>query len=70
MQTTPDLARLIPLLIPLILIQLVLMAIALVDLYRRQQVRGGKKWVWALVIIFVNMLGPIIYLVAGRLDED
>jgi hypothetical protein len=31
-------------------------------------VRGGSKLVWALVIVFVNVLGPIIYLVGGRED--
>jgi len=29
-------------------------------------VRGGRKLVWALVIVFVNVVGPIIYFVAGR----
>ena len=35
---------------------------------RRERVRG-PKWVWALVIVFVNYIGPIIYFVAGRRDE-
>lgn len=57
----------LPLLIPLILIQLVLIVFALADLLRRDNTRG-PKWVWVLVIIFVNMIGPIIYLLVGR-DE-
>jgi hypothetical protein len=58
----------IPLLIPLALIQTGLMIAALVDLLRREETRG-PKWVWALVILFVNMIGPIVYFVAGRKDE-
>ena len=58
----------IPLLIPVILIQLGLMIAALVDLIRREQTRG-PKWVWALVIVLVNYIGPIIYFVAGRKEE-
>jgi hypothetical protein len=58
----------IPFLVPVIIIQLVLMIAALVDLIRRERVRG-PKWVWALVIVFVNYIGPIIYFVAGRRDE-
>lgn len=58
----------IPLLIPLIILQLVLMIAALLDLARRERTRG-PKWVWALVILFVNIIGPIIYFVAGRQDE-
>jgi uncharacterized membrane protein YhaH (DUF805 family) len=58
----------LPLLIPVILIQLALMITALVDLIRRAQTRG-PKWVWALVILLVNFIGPIIYFVAGRKEE-
>ena len=57
---------------PLILISLGLEIFALVDLVRRKprQVQGGKKWVWALVILLVSLIGPIAYLVAGRTEGD
>ena len=43
------------------------MVAALVDLERTERrVRGDSKLVWALVIVFVNILGPIAYFVAGR----
>ena len=58
-------SSLIPFLIPIVLLQLGLMVFALVDLIRRARTKG-PKWVWALVIIFVNYIGPIIYLVFGR----
>jgi hypothetical protein len=58
----------IPYLIPVLIIQLVLMISALVDLIRREHTRG-PKWVWVLVILFVNYIGPIIYFVAGRKEE-
>jgi uncharacterized membrane protein YhaH (DUF805 family) len=58
----------LPLLIPVVLIELALMFIALVDLIRRAQTRG-PKWVWALVIVLINFIGPIVYFVAGRKDE-
>ncbi len=57
-----------PFLIPLILIQLGLVIFALIDLIKREKTRG-PKWVWVLVILFFNLLGPIIYLVIGREDE-
>jgi hypothetical protein len=63
-----QLKQYIPLLIPVILIQLGLMIAALVDLIRRAQTRG-PKWVWVLVIVLVNYIGPIIYFVAGRKEE-
>jgi hypothetical protein len=55
----------IPFLIPVVVIQLGLMAFALVDLVRRERTKG-PKWVWALVIVFGELLGPIIYLIFGR----
>ena len=63
-----EIMKYLPLIIPLVVIQLGLMIFALVDLLRREKTRG-PKWVWALVILFVNMIGPIIYFVAGREDE-
>jgi hypothetical protein len=63
-----ELKRYIPLLIPLLLIQVTMMIIALVDLAKREKTRG-PKWVWVLVVIFVNMIGPIIYFVLGREEE-
>ncbi|MEN8614079.1 PLD nuclease N-terminal domain-containing protein [Dehalogenimonas sp. THU2] len=57
---------LLPLLIPVIIIELVLLVIALMDLVKRKRVKGESKVVWALVIIFINLIGPIVYLVWGR----
>ena len=53
-------------LLALIIVQVSMQAYALVDLARRDVVRGGRKWVWALVIAFGNLPGAIGYLVAGR----
>lgn len=58
----------LPLLIPLLVIQLILIVVGLMDLARREKTRG-PKWVWVLVILFVNLIGPIIYFVAGRKEE-
>lgn len=59
------LTELLPFLVPIILLQFVLMAVALIDLVRRERTRG-PKWVWAVAIVFFNILGPVIYLLAGR----
>jgi hypothetical protein len=55
----------LPLLIPIMLIQLGLMIAALIDLIKRSKVKG-PKWMWVLIIMFVNFIGPIIYFVVGR----
>jgi len=62
MDTLPEL---LPFLVPIILLQVALMVVALIDLVRREHTRG-PKWVWAVVIVFVNILGPVIYFFLGR----
>lgn len=57
----------LPLLIPVIILELGLMVAALVDLVKREKTKG-PKWVWILVIVFVNLFGPIVYFLVGR-DE-
>lgn len=60
-----DLDQWLLLLAPIILLQLGLMLFALVDLMRRERTKG-PKWMWALVILFVNFVGPVLYLALGR----
>ncbi|MBN2199357.1 MAG: PLDc_N domain-containing protein [Candidatus Aminicenantes bacterium] len=57
--------KLISLLLPIIVIQVGLLVFALADLIKRERTRG-PKWVWILVIFFINIFGPIAYLLFGR----
>jgi hypothetical protein len=62
--------EILPLLIPLIVVQLALMAFGLFDLARpERRVKGGSKLVWGLVIVFGQLLGPLVYFLFGR-EED
>jgi hypothetical protein len=65
--STEKFMELLPYIIPLVLLQLTLMIVALVDLTRRERTRG-PKWVWILVIVFGELIGPIIYFIFGRQD--
>ena len=57
----------IPFLIPLVILQLVLLVAGLYDLTRpERRVRGGNKLVWAVVIAFGQLLGPLVYFLVGR----
>jgi hypothetical protein len=58
----------IPFLIPVILIQLGLMVFALIDLARRPTA-NGPRWLWAIIIIVINIIGPIAYFLIGRREE-
>jgi Phospholipase_D-nuclease N-terminal len=63
-----NIMKYLPLLAPVFLLQISLLVIALLDLLRRQKTRG-PKWAWGLAILFVQMIGPILYLVLGREEE-
>jgi hypothetical protein len=69
MNTTFDIMAFLPLIIPLVVIQLGLMVYCLVDLSRREKVRALPKWAWALIIILGELIGPIVYIFVGRIDE-
>lgn len=58
----PDLVYVVA---PLAVLQLGLLVLGYVDLARRESVRGGKKWVWALVML-ISFIGPVLYFVLGR----
>jgi hypothetical protein len=56
-------------LLVLLSLQAILQVVALVDLARRRTVRGGRKWLWAVVIIGGTLVGALAYLVTGRQSE-
>ena len=60
----------LPLLIPIVLIQWALMVFALVKLFKAEaEPKFMPRWAWALIIIFVNLIGSIVYLIIGRREE-
>lgn len=50
---------------PILVLQAILMIAALIDLVRIESAKG-PKWCWVLVILFINIIGPIIYFLYGR----
>lgn len=53
------------LVIPIVILQLVLVVVGLMDLARRERTKG-PKWMWALIILFIGVIGPVVYFVFGR----
>ncbi len=69
MESTFDFMSILPLLLPLVLVQLGLAIYCLVDLFHREKVRGLPKWAWAIIIALGELVGPVVYLLVGRSDE-
>ena len=60
----------LPFLIPLVVLQLALMGVALYDLTRpERRVKGGSKLVWGLIIVLLELFGPLVYFLFGREDS-
>ncbi|MGH0828063.1 MULTISPECIES: PLD nuclease N-terminal domain-containing protein [Bacillus] len=64
-----DIMTFLPIILPVIAVGALLVFIALIDLYRNRKTRKNVL-VWTLIIIFVNVLGPILYFVIGRKDSE
>lgn len=65
-----DAPRLIAIVTPLVAVQVMLIAIAIPDLRLPQRrVRGPNKLIWGILIVFVEVLGPVLYFWAGREPE-
>ena len=64
-----EIIKILPVLIPLLILQLGLMTFALVELYKASKVKFFNKTIWTVIIICVQMIGPIVYLVVGRSEE-
>lgn len=57
--------KLLAVLAPVILINLILVVTALIVCARSEETRG-PKWMWAIIILCVSLIGPTLFFLAGR----
>ncbi|MED4028714.1 PLD nuclease N-terminal domain-containing protein [Priestia megaterium] len=50
---------------PILFLQLLLMIPALISCIKQEET-NGPKWLWGLIILCVNIVGPVLYFVLGR----
>lgn len=50
---------------PIIILDLILVITALVSCLKEEHT-NGPKWMWILIILFINLIGPVLYFVIGR----
>ena len=56
----------LPLFIPLIIAEVILAVTALIHVLRHPHYRFGNKIMWALIVLFIQVIGPIAYFILGR----
>lgn len=64
-----NLIKYLPFLIPVILIELALMVSALIHLFNHTTYRFGNRVLWFVLVVFLQIVGPVLYFALGRSDE-
>lgn len=59
----------LPFLIPVIILELALAITALIHVLKHPNYKFGNKAIWIIIVLFITIIGPILYFVAGRGDE-
>ncbi len=63
------LLRILPVLIPILVMDIVLAVAAVIHILRHPHYRFGNKGVWLAIAIVFLLFGPIIYFVFGKGEE-
>ncbi len=59
-----------PILLPVIIIELILMVTALIHVLRHPNYRFGNRGVWIVIVVFIQIAGPIVYFLFGRGEDE
>jgi hypothetical protein len=59
----------LPFLIPIIALELILALSALVHIFRHRSFKFGNMFIWIIIVLFLQIIGPIFYFTIGRGEE-
>jgi len=62
------LIKIIPLLIPLVVLQFGLMLYAVIDIMKKRTTKTLNVALWLVIACMVNMIGPVLYIIFGKAD--
>ena len=60
----------LPLLIPVLIMDIALAAAAVIHILRHPHYRFGNKVLWLVIAIVILLLGPIIYFTFGKGEKE
>jgi len=58
------LMSILPILLPILLLQVVMVIVALVGLFKKDVPRGSKV-LWVIIIVVLQLIGPVLYFAVG-----
>lgn len=56
-------------LIPIVVLEIGLMIYALIHILKHNKFKFGNKVMWIVVVVLIQIIGPIFYLMIGKDDE-
>jgi len=65
-----DIKQYLPVIIPLAVIQVGLMVAALIHIFTHKHYRFGNRVLWVVISVVINTIGPILYFVIGRGEDN
>ena len=60
----------LPIILPLAILEIFLAVFSLIHVLRHPNYRFGNKMIWCIIVVFLQFIGPIIYLFFGRVDQE
>ncbi len=63
-----DISQLLPILIPLVILEVVLTGASLIHIFTHKTYKHGNRVLW-VIISFINIIGPVLYFLIGRSEE-
>lgn len=65
----PNVNEMMPLIIPLVIVQFVLLAVTIIHILKHDTYKRGNRTIWLIVaIVGMEFIGPILYFVFGKED--
>lgn len=56
----------LPLIIPIVILEWTLAIVALVHVIKNPHYRFGNMIMWIVIVLFIQIIGPIVYFLFGR----
>lgn len=64
-----EISQYIPFLVPISVIEVILAVVAVVHILKHKKFKFGNTAVWLIVVIAIQIIGPILYFTIGRSDD-
>lgn len=65
-----EIMKYLPFLVPIVLIEMLLMITALIHVLRHKSYRFGNRIIWVILVVCLQIIGPILYFTLGRGEDE